>query len=78
MDVFAVGLDAGYCEFLFGGREEPEAVVGLLREVDHPEVGEDADDAGDEALDQEHVLPAFEAAAAVEGVEAEVYDAACG
>lgn len=78
LDVLAVGVDAGHGQLLLGGGQEPEGAVGVLGEVDHPEVRGEADDDGDEALHEEHVAPAGEAAAAVELVEPEVDDAAGG
>lgn len=78
LDILAVGVDAGDGERLFVDGQEPEGPVCVLGEVDHPDVRGEPDDDGDETLDEEHVAPAGEAAAAVELVEAEVDDAAGG
>ncbi len=78
LDILAVGIDAGDGELLFRRRQEPEGALGVVGEVDHPEVRREADDGGDEALHQEHVSPAREPAPAVQLVEPEIDDAARG
>jgi hypothetical protein len=78
LDVTPVGVDARDGEVLLGAGKEAEGPVGVLGEVDDPEVGGEADDHGDEALDEEHVAPPRNAPAAVELVKAVVDDAAGG
>lgn len=77
--VGAVGVDAGDSEGGFLGGDEVEGLVSIFGEVDHPEIGREAEEDGDGALDDEHVLPGTEAEAVVKGfVDGEVYDAAGG
>nr|POF26260.1 hypothetical protein CFP56_22409 [Quercus suber] len=76
LGVLTIPLNAKHRKLLLLVRKKPQALVRLVREIDHNEICRERDHNGDESLDEEHVAPARQPAFTVELVEAKVNDPA--